>query len=167
MIKLMSKNKLIKMYNNDYKHNFIVKGKKDGKLYEAKKDPLLPNCYDYICLYDGIDQYINDSRFFDNKLDYKEFDKVHLGFSDIAALKVVGCDHERGLESNIVNMGSDGEYEAYYCNNAIVGGHYKKVYSVDGWIEFYDDYKKTFQEFGKFDIYRAGDFGIVINKITD
>ena len=66
-------------------------------------------------------------------------------------------------------MGSDGEYFAYLCNNAEIGEHYTKKYECDGWLKIYDDNKKRFDQFGKFEIYRAGDragdFGIIINKI--
>lgn len=166
MIVLKSKKMLIDLINKDYEKKLYVRGKKGNKVYNIYDNKLIANCYDYICIEKNGDMYINDSKFFDKKQNYKQFESVYLGFSDIAALKVVGCDKTRGIEANIINMGSDGIYEAYYCNNAIIGKHYKKVYDVEGWIEIYDDVKKRFQDRGKFEIYRAGDFGIVINKIT-
>lgn len=170
MIKLMKKNELYKFAENAYNNkdnSMIIYGKKNGKIYNVRENKLMLMCYDLLCVDRFGDKYISDINFFENKkFTYKDFDKVYLGFSDIAALKIFSYDNTRGLEANILKMGSDGDYEAYYCNNAIISEHYKKVYSVDGWLEIYDDNQKMFDEHGKFEIYRAGDFGIIINKIT-
>lgn len=94
---------------------------------------------------------------------YKEFNKVWLGESDIAALTVRSCGDVYSL-----NFGEDGSYDAYECFGSIeIGSHYTKVFEGHGWLKIFDDYRlaydKYFAEYEYVDIYRAGDFGCIIH----
>ena len=94
---------------------------------------------------------------------YKEFNKVWLGESDIAALTVRSCGDVYNL-----NFGEDGSYDAYECFGDVeIGSHYTKVFEGHKWLKIFDDYRlaydKYFAEYESVDIYRAGDFGCIIH----
>ena len=94
---------------------------------------------------------------------YKDFKKVYLGYSDIASLVVrdaVGVAE--------IKFGADGAYEAYECFGEVeIGEHYKLVYQAKGWLKIYDDeecnYTRHYISCRDCDIYRAGDFGIILH----
>jgi len=97
------------------------------------------------------------------KKNYKEFEKVYLGYSDIAG--IVARSYDR---VEIVRFGSDGSYKAYLCENAEIGDHYKKVFEANDWVWFYDDHEKRLEVVGKtIEIWRSGEFGIIINVIGE
>ncbi len=102
---------------------------------------------------------------------YKEFEQIYIGGSDIASLVLVGCKTTEngealGAFAELLHFGEDGEYHAYYSNEpCIIGEHYKKVTSFDSWLKIYDDTDRTFYEYGSFNIYRSGDFGCIIEKV--
>lgn len=102
---------------------------------------------------------------------YKDFEKIYIGGSDIASLVLEGCrtledGTELGAVVEFLKFGGDGGYWAYYVNEPCeIGEHYKKVSSFNYWLRIYDDYKKTFGEYGDFNIYRAGDYGVIIEKV--
>ena len=94
---------------------------------------------------------------------YKEFNKVWLGESDIAALTVRSCGDVYSL-----NFGKDGSYDAYECFGDVeIGSHYTKVFEGSTRLKVFDDYSlaydKYFEEYKYVDIYRAGDFGCIIH----
>ena len=94
---------------------------------------------------------------------YKEFNKVWLGESDIAALTVRSCGDVYSL-----NFGEDGSYDAYECFGDVeIGNHYIKVFEGHKWLKIFDDnrlaYDKYFAEYEYVDIYRAGNFGCIIH----
>ena len=94
---------------------------------------------------------------------YKEFNKVWLGESDIAALTVRSCGNVCSLE-----FGEDGSYDAYECFGDVeIGNHYTKVFEGSKWLKIFDDnrlaYDKYFAEYEYADIYRAGNFGCIIH----
>lgn len=103
---------------------------------------------------------------------YKEYDREFIGDSDIAALIFVGTTKD-GLKANILNFGSDGRYNAYIVDeNAKIGDHYTLEMEFEtssgfrAWLKIYDDvglmadYKAD-----KIRVYRAGDFGCIIQLI--
>lgn len=99
---------------------------------------------------------------------YKDFEQVYIGGSDIAALILVGCYKEEGLKTQTLNFGEDGSYRAYIVTDpeAEIGNHYKKVATFNYWLKIYDDDGKTYEVRAReINIYRAGDFGCIIQVI--
>lgn len=103
---------------------------------------------------------------------YKEYEKVFIGDSDIAALTFVGITKD-GLKANILNFGSDGRYNAYVVDeNAKIGDHYTLEMEFEtssgfkAWVKIYDDEELT-KDYSadKIRVYRAGDFGCIIQLI--
>ena len=93
---------------------------------------------------------------------YKDYEVKLLGSSDIASLILAGADGVSYLD-----FGSDGSYSAYVVDdNAIIGEHYKLIASFDYWLRVYDDegLTATFKA-SKINVYRAGDFGCIIQLI--
>ena len=97
---------------------------------------------------------------------YKDFKQIPIGASDIASLVLVGCKPEQGAVTEMLHFGEDGLYHAYYVDEpAEIGEHYKLRTSFQSWLKIYDDTERTFSEYGNFNIYRAGDFGCIIEKV--
>lgn len=98
---------------------------------------------------------------------YKDYEKRFIGSSDIASLVLVGCDAD-GLKSEFLNFGEDGEYRAYIVGSYTeIPEHYKHVYTFECWLKIYDDEELTYSERAKeFNIYRAGEFGCIIQVIN-
>ena len=94
---------------------------------------------------------------------YKDFDKVDLGFSDIASLVV--RDANGVIE---IHFGEDGSYEAYECYgpDVQIGEHYKLVYEAKGWLKIYDDERLVYNgyssKYNNCSIYRAGTYGCIL-----
>ena len=86
---------------------------------------------------------------------YKEYEKVYLGGSDVAAITVTGCG-EDGLKAEIYLVDE----------NAEIGSHYKLDATFNTWINVYDDDERTYHIYpspgAEIKIYRAGDFGCII-----
>lgn len=101
---------------------------------------------------------------------YRNFKKVNIGQSDIAALTLVGCNEksETGLVSKLLYFGEDGEYSAYIVTDPYIeiGGHYQKIASFSHWLRIYDDDEKTYEiKAKKIIVYRSGSFGCIIKII--
>lgn len=97
---------------------------------------------------------------------YKDFKQITIGDSDIASLVLVGCKRNQGTASEVLNFGEDGSYKAYYVDEPCeIGKHYKLITSFERWLRIYDDSELTFNEYGNFNIYRAGEFGCIIEKV--
>lgn len=98
--------------------------------------------------------------------DEKECEKRFIGSSDIAALILVGCD-ENGLKTSTLDFCEDGSYMAYVVDeDAEIGAHYKKVANFKHWLKIYDDDELTYRiNAQEINIYRAGDFGCIIQTI--
>ena len=98
------------------------------------------------------------------KKNYKDCIMKNIGCSDIASLTV----REPG-KAHVLNFGEDGLYSAYIADeNTIIGEHYNKVLTCRSWINIYDDEGLTFKAYGKeINIYRAGDFGCLIQIIKE
>lgn len=78
----------------------------------------------------------------------------------------VGCD-ENGLKTSTLDFGEDGSYMAYVVDeDAEIGAHYKKVADFKHWLKIYDDDELTYRvNAQEINIYRAGDFGCIIQTI--
>ena len=102
---------------------------------------------------------------------YKDFEKIYIGSSNIACLVLVGCKINQkgealGASTELLHFGEDGLYNAYYVTEPCeIGEHYRKVATFNSWLKIYDDFERTFYEYGDFNIYRAGDFGCIIEKV--
>lgn len=90
---------------------------------------------------------------------YKDFEKVFIGDSDIASLTL-----RSPMEATVLNFGEDNSYKAYIVEgNAEIGEHYDKVYECNNWLKIYDDDGLS----AEFDadyiaVYRAGEMGCII-----
>ena len=64
-------------------------------------------------------------------------------------------------------FGEDGCYKAYIVTeDTEIGSHYSKVASFTDWMKIYDDDEKTFEKKAKkINVYRAGEFGCIIQII--
>lgn len=96
---------------------------------------------------------------------YKEFSKVGLGGSDIAALVFVGCKENSGAVAEMIAFGQDDCYEAYMVNDkdALIGEHYTLVAEFAYWLKVYDDEELTLKLNAKhIRVYRAGSMGCII-----
>lgn len=102
---------------------------------------------------------------------YKDFGKTYIGGSDIASLVLVGCKADKGLKTEPLYFGEDGSYSAYIIEQTEkeeikIESHYTKVATFNHWLKIYDDDEKTFDKRGKeINIYRAGQFGCIIQII--
>lgn len=89
-------------------------------------------------------------------------EKINLGTSDIASVIVYSPGTLRELY-----FGEDGCYSAYITHNAkdSIPSHYTLKFTADGpWLKVYDDNEATVNLTGKrFNIFRAGEFGCVID----
>lgn len=93
---------------------------------------------------------------------YKEYDKKYIGSSDIASLTL---RFPGGV--SVLNFGEDGSYTAYVVDGkAELGEHYKQVLQAKYWLKIYDDTDLVRELDGDtITIYRAGDFGCIIQII--
>lgn len=98
---------------------------------------------------------------------YKEFEQQFIGDSDIATLILVGCRGEEGLKTEQLHFSEDGNYRAYIVDaDTEIGNHYKKVATFNHWLKIYDDEGLTYSVMAdEINIYRAGDFGCIIQVI--
>ena len=100
---------------------------------------------------------------------YKVFPKKWIGVSDIASLVLVGCD-KNGVTSEMLHFGEDGQYYAYIVNerNVVIGSHYKLRHTFEKWLKIYDDDGLRYEvKAAKINIYRAGDFGCIIEVLDE
>jgi len=98
---------------------------------------------------------------------YKEFEQQFIGSSEIATLILVGCRGEEGIKTEQLHFGEDGNYKAYIVDaNTEIGSHYRKVATFNYWLKIYDDEGLTYRiNAKKINIYRAGEFGCIIQVI--
>lgn len=100
---------------------------------------------------------------------YKEFERIYIGDSDVSALTCTFIDEEVGLTAQILKFGGDSSYHAYLCigDDVEIGEHYHKVISGSHWLKIFDDREMTYtnpsREYKLFDIYRSGDYGTIIH----
>lgn len=99
---------------------------------------------------------------------YKDFEQTFIGASDVAALVMWGWKDDQGLVTKTLHFGGDGSYRAYVVEgeDVQIGSHYRLVASFNSWLKIYDDDELTYSENAReFRIYRAGDFGTIIQVI--
>lgn len=98
---------------------------------------------------------------------YKKYDNITIGFSDIAQL-ILRFPCQPPVE---LNFGGDGEYIAYIVDeDAEIGAHYHEVARGDYWAWIYSDEGRTLRidtagNVGEIVVYRAGDYGCIIQII--
>ena len=97
---------------------------------------------------------------------YKEYKRMTLGYSDIATLMLVGFKDE-DIASEFLHFGSDGNYSAYVVpEDTEIPEHYKKVAEFSHWLRIYDDDSKVADfKADEIRLFRAGDFGLIIQII--
>lgn len=99
---------------------------------------------------------------------YKSYESSYIGDSDVAALILAGIS-DGGLQSKVLDFGEDGRYSAYIVDeDAEIGSHYEKQHEFTNWITIYDDDTcvRTYHA-EKIIVYRAGDFGCIIQLIHE
>lgn len=98
---------------------------------------------------------------------YKDFDKVYIGYSDAASLILCSMD-----KVALLHFGGDDAYNAYLCHgdDVEIGAHYEIVFEGDTWLKIYDDRALTYDEnhysdgaFQKVTVYRAAERGCIIH----
>lgn len=97
---------------------------------------------------------------------YKLYESSYIG--DIAALILAGIS-DGGLQSKVLDFGEDGRYSAYIVDeDAEIGSHYEKQHEFTNWMTIYDDDTcvRTYHA-EKIIVYRAGDFGCIIQLIHE
>lgn len=97
---------------------------------------------------------------------YRDFDKEHIGISDIATLILVGSG-EDDLNLVALNFGEDGSYYAYIVDApAEIGSEYNLVATFDSWLKIYDDVGLVaLFRAPKINVYRNRGKGCIIEKI--
>jgi hypothetical protein len=100
---------------------------------------------------------------------YKDFDKSFIGASDTATLILAGYQEGKGIVATTLDFGEDGIYKAYIVDDETeIGSHYTKVATFNSWLKIYDDDELTSRIKAKeINIYRAGDFGCIIQLIKE
>lgn len=97
---------------------------------------------------------------------YKEYSRQGLGWSDVAAVTLTGCDVE-GIRAEVLYFNYDGEYQAYVVDEyAEIGDHYHLVHTFKYWMRVYDDEERVVDfHADEIKVYRAGDAGCIIQLI--
>lgn len=97
---------------------------------------------------------------------YKEYRKKMIGYSDISALIMAGGSDD-GLKVEELSFGGDGLYYAYMLDGeAKIPEHYELVAEFKNHLKIYDDDKLTISMRSyKIRVYRAGDFGCIIQQL--
>lgn len=100
---------------------------------------------------------------------YKDCPVLNMGYSDIAALVLVGFkeNESAGAVSELLKFGSDGSYKAYIVpEDTAIPEHYKKITTFNKWLKVYDDGQRIIEfRAKKINIYRAGNFGMIVQLI--
>lgn len=96
--------------------------------------------------------------------DYHEYPKQFIGSSDISSLMI-----RTPLECRVLDFGGDGEYNAYVVDkDAEIGSHYEKIMTAKNWAWIYSDLQRVCKfEGDEINIYRAGDYGCIIQVLND
>lgn len=96
---------------------------------------------------------------------YKDYFKLFIGASDISCLTVRACG-----DVGTIEFGEDGAYYARLVDgDTEIPAHYARVFETgEPWLWIYDDNGRVASLTNKngFAIYRAGDFGCIIQKIA-
>ena len=92
----------------------------------------------------------------------------YIGSSDYASLVLAGHVNRQGFTVQQLHFGCDGEFWAYEIDQTYaVPDHYYFVAEFDHWMKIYDDSELTKHYIGrKIKVYRAGDFGALIQILS-
>lgn len=94
---------------------------------------------------------------------------VYLGGSDIASLTLRGCNQNENYHiSHVLRFGGDGSYHGYFVSdeNVEIPEHYKLDFECENWLWIYDDQVKVLSvEAKSIKVYRAGDYGVIIQAV--
>ena len=95
---------------------------------------------------------------------YKDYETINIGNSDIASLVLVGFKNNIGAITDLLKFNEDGAYSAYLVDSeAKIKSHYTKVATFNTWLKIYDDFGLVQYLTGQeINIYRAGAFGCII-----
>lgn len=105
---------------------------------------------------------------------YKEYPRECIGTSDISTLIVASPDISagsgRGGDTGLVKelwFGADNVYNAYIVDDECeIPAHYSHWATGRSWLKIYDDQGISFSCYANMiRIYRAGDFGVIIQII--
>ena len=101
------------------------------------------------------------------KKNYKDFEKIFIGESDIAQLTLrYFNDDAKEVELDILHFGEDGAYNAYLIQDEEVEipNHYQLVFDKQiSWMDIIDDTGIiAFDCPANIKIYRAGNYGCII-----
>ncbi len=93
---------------------------------------------------------------------YKDYKKKCIGSSDVAMLIVNMCGKVYSLY-----FGEDGNYKAYIVDSECeIPEHYSLELEGYNWLKIYDDFGLTLgMKYNHFKIYRAGNFGCIIQLL--
>ena len=97
-------------------------------------------------------------------MDYHEYHKKYIGFSDVASLVIRTLDEHSIQKLHLLQFGGDGSYSAYIVDSkAEIGEHYSLVCEGRWWMWIYSDEARV----ARFDgniirVYRAGGYGCII-----
>lgn len=99
---------------------------------------------------------------------YDMYAREYIGASDVASLILVGNVKDKGVHTEVLPMGSDGDYRAYIVDgDAEIGKHYSKVATFNNWLKIYDDEGLTFTLKGEeINVYRGGESGCILQAIN-
>lgn len=100
---------------------------------------------------------------------YKDFEKIFIGSSDIAALTLVGMSANGELTAEILEFGQDDRYSAYLVTEeALIGSHYEKRFTFRTWLHIYDDDDCVIRFRGdRINVYRAREMGCIIQVLNE
>lgn len=102
------------------------------------------------------------------KKNYKDFEKIFIGESDISQLTLRYFNNiDKKVELDSLHFGEDGDYNAYLIQDeedVEIPEHYHLVFDKQvSWIDIIDDMGIiAFDCPANIKIYRAGDFGCII-----
>ena len=99
---------------------------------------------------------------------YKDYQLIGFGMSDIASLVLVYFDNvDYEVQSKILHMGSDGAYRGRIVYNDVeIPRHYTKQLSINAsWVKIYDDDSLVWIGKGDaiYEFYTAGERTLLIN----
>ena len=102
---------------------------------------------------------------------YKDFEKIYIGGSDIANITVRYCSkNDMKIKYFNLKFNEDNEYWAHFVDEpAEIGAHYEKVFDEKiYWAHFIDDENVAAKiACGNLKIYRAGMMGCIVEFIEE
>ena len=111
----------------------------------------------------SMPQTTTSSNMVPKKRDHHSYERVFIGDSDVASLI---CESKNGVLS--LRFGADGHYMAYIVDaECVIPDYYTFVWEGRNWLCIYDDEGLTrrIDHSGSIRIYRAGEFGCIIQKV--